>query len=41
MPEHGIVAVRQRIALPGHEQHGSEHTDGLKDLPALVLGLVD
>ncbi len=40
LPEHGIVAVRQRGAVPGHWYYGAEHTDGMGDFPRLVLRLV-
>lgn len=39
LPEHRLIAVRQRRALPGHWHHGDDHTDTMEDLPQLVSAL--
>jgi len=40
LPEYDLIAVRQRIAMPGHGRFGADDSDTFEDFPERVLGLV-
>ena len=40
LPEHDLVAVRQRVATKHHSRHGADNTDTFKDFTERVLALV-
>ena len=40
LPEHDLVAVRQRVATKHHSRFGADNTDTFKDFPERVLALV-